>query len=90
MHRVDGFFYAGAGSSEGGEIALDVVADDLRGGGAGFAVVDGGLEELGPFEFAVALMEVPPGVECSGDGDRDGSVRWEALRFLRGSGRCRG
>ena len=74
VHGVGGLFDAGAGFGEVGEVALDVVADDLRCGGAGFAVVDRGLEELGPFEFAVALVEVPPGVECAGDGDGDGSV----------------
>src|SRR5205814_2088934 len=38
VHGVGGLFDAGAGFGEEGEVALDVVADDLWGGGAGFAV----------------------------------------------------
>ena len=77
---------------------FDVVADDLRGGRAGFAVVDGRFEELGPLEFSVALVEVPPGVEGAGDRDGDSSVgrqgsvfareRSISVRFL-GERRCR-
>ncbi len=83
---VGGLFDAGAGLGEVGEAELDVVADDLRGGGAGFAVVDGGFEELSPFEFAVALVEVPPGVERAGDGDGDGSVRGKGSVLCAGAG----
>ena len=86
VHGVDGFFDAGARCGEVGEAALDVIADDLRCGRAGFAVVDGGFEELGPFEFAVALVESPPGVEGAGDGDGDGSVGWEGSVFCAGAG----
>ncbi len=90
VEGVGGFFDAGAGFGEVGEVEFDVVADDLWRGGAGFAVVDGGFEELGPFEFAVALMEGPPGVECAGDGDGDGSVGGEGSVFCAGAGDVEG
>ena len=86
VEGVGGLFDAGVGRGEVGEAAFDVVADDLRCGRAGFAVVDGGFEEFGPFEFAVALMEGPPGVERAGDGDGDGSVGREGTVFCAGAG----
>ena len=49
VHRVGGFFDAGIGAREVGEIALDVVADDLRNGDAGFGEMNGGREKVGPF-----------------------------------------
>ena len=49
VHGVGGFFDTGIGAREGGEIAFDVVADDLRDGDAGFGQVDRGFEEFGPF-----------------------------------------
>ncbi len=73
MHGVGGFFHAGVRAKKDGEIALDVPADDLRVGRAVFAVVNGGLEELGPLELAVALMEGPPSGESAGGGDGDGA-----------------
>src|SRR5260370_27924013 len=90
VHRVGCFFDSGAGFGEVGEVALNVVADDLWGGGACLAVVDCGFEELGPLEFAVALVEIPPGVECSGDGDADGSVGGEDAVFCAGAGGVEG
>ncbi len=86
VEGVGGLFDAGAGFGEVGEAEFDVVADDLRRGGAGLAVVDGGFEELGPLEFAVALVEGPPGVERSGDGDGDGSVGGKGAVFCAGAG----
>ncbi len=86
VEGVGGLFDSGAGAGEDGEVALDVVANDLRSGGAGLAVVDGGFEELGPLEFAVALVEGPPGVEGSGDGDGDGSVGGEDAVLCAGAG----
>ena len=86
MEGVGGLFDAGAGLGEVGEAEFDVVADDLRRGRAGLAVVDGGFEELGPLEFAVALVEGPPGVECSGDGDGDGSVGGKGAVLCAGAG----
>jgi len=43
--------------------------------------VDGGLEELGPLETAVALVEIPPGIECTGNGDGDGTEGRERAVF---------
>ncbi len=61
------------GAREGGEVSLDVVTDDLWDRSAGFGEVDRGFEELGPLQFAVALVERPPGIERTGGGDGDRS-----------------
>ncbi len=90
VEGVGGLFDAGAGSGEVGEADFDVVADDLRSWGAGFAVVDGGLKELGPLEFAVALVEGPPGVDCAGDRDGDGAVGGKSAVFCVGAGDVKG
>jgi hypothetical protein len=58
-------------TNERHHVALDVVADDLRRGVAIFAGVDGRLEQLGPFEFAVTLVQGPPSIQATGRGDAD-------------------
>ncbi len=52
--------------------------------------MDGGFEELGPLEFAVALVEGPPGVEGAGDGDGDGAVGGEDAVLCAGAGDVEG
>ena len=79
---------AGARAKKGRHVALDVVADDLRDRGAGLAVVDSRLEEFGPLEFAVALVQRPPAVERARRGDRNGAqVRQNAI-LCAGTGGC--
>ena len=85
MHGVGGFFDAGAGAEKDGEVALDVPADDLGVGRAVFAVMDGGLEEIGPFELAVALMEGPPSAESAGGGDGNGAEGRDDSVFCAGA-----
>ena len=77
VHRVGGFFDAGIGAREGGEIALDVVADDLRNGDAGFGEMNGGLEEFVPISIC----------RSAGAGSTRRRARRARRRRLRRAGR---
>jgi hypothetical protein len=72
--RVGGLLDAHIGPGEVRHRAVHVISDDRREGHAAFGISDGGLEQLAPFEAAVALVKPPPGVDGARHGDRDRAV----------------
>ena len=78
VHGVGGFFDAGIGARERGEIALDVGADDLRNGHAGFGEMNRGLEEFVPISIC----------RSAGAGSTRRRARRGRRRRLRRAERC--
>ena len=88
--RVGDLLDAAPGAGEVRHRPVHVVGDDGRERHAAFGIGDRRLEQFGPAQLAVALVQLPPGVDRARHGHRDRAVGGQDAVCGRASGRCRG